>query len=232
MVNGAPNPILVALDVSSAEQAVRLARSVSPHVGGFKVGLELLSGPGPAVVAAIGELGKPVFADAKLHDIPNTVAAAAASLARLGARWITVHGAGGQPMIDSAVESASAGGAGILVVTVLTSLDQALLAATGVPATIGRHVARLARLARTAGAEGVVCAVKELGDVAQVAPDLIRVTPGIRPFGTSSHDQARIATPQEALRRGATYVVIGRAITEDRDPAAAAERLASEVAPA
>src|SRR5690606_30654836 len=120
--------------------------------------------------------------------------------------------------------------AGILVVTVLTSLDAAALAATGVAGTPGKQVTRMARLAATTGAEGVICSVKELGDVAQVAPELIRVTPGIRPAGTDGHDQARIATPGEAIRRGATWLVVGRAITRAADPVAAAKEIQGEVA--
>jgi orotidine-5'-phosphate decarboxylase len=225
------NPVIVALDLSSGEDAVRLARSVAPHVGAFKVGLELLSGPGPVLVSAIAELGKPVFCDAKLHDIPNTVERAAANLARAGARWITAHAAGGPAMIDGAVRGARRGGSGtgILCITVLTSLSSADLAAVGSGDSIGRQVARMARLARDGEAEGVVCSVKELGDVAQVAPDLLRVTPGIRPAGASSDDQARVATPEQALQRGADLVVIGRPITAAPDPVEAAAAISRSI---
>ncbi|MEX1005483.1 MAG: orotidine-5'-phosphate decarboxylase [Acidimicrobiia bacterium] len=218
------NPVIVALDLSTGEEAVRLARALTPHVGAFKVGLELLSGPGPVLVSAIAELGKPVFCDAKLHDIPNTVERAATNLARAGARWITAHAAGGPAMIESAVRGAHRGSVttGILCITVLTSLTTADLAAVGSGDSIGRQVARMARLARDGNAEGVVCGVKELGDVSQVAPDLLRVTPGIRPAGTSADDQARVATPEEALERGADLVVIGRPITAAPDPVEAA----------
>ena len=224
-------PVAVALDVSSGEQAIRLARSVAPHVGAFKIGLELLSGPGPVLVSALAELGKPVFCDAKLHDIPNTVERAAANLARAGARWITVHAAGGPTMIARAVEGARTGSplAGILCITVLTSLTSADLAAVGHGESVGRQVARMARLAESGGAEGVVCSVKELGDVAQVAADLLRVTPGIRPEGSTNDDQARVATPQQALERGADLLVIGRPITAAPDPAAAAEQIARSI---
>lgn len=224
-------PIAVALDMSSAEDAVRLGRRIVPHVGAFKVGLELLSGPGPGVVSAVADLGRPVFCDAKLHDIPNTVRRAAYNYARAGARWITVHAAGGSPMIEAAVEGAgsAAPDAGILCITVLTSIDSAQLAAVGQGDSVGRQVARTARLARDAGAEGVVCAVRELGDVAQVAPELLKVTPGIRPPGGSLDDQRRVATPQEALQRGADLLVIGRPITAAPDPVAAAAALAEMV---
>lgn len=224
------NPIIVALDVSDARSAVDLATVLTPQVGGFKVGLELLMGPGPATIAAIGELGRPVFVDAKLSDIPHTVGRAARALGRVGARWVTVHGAGGAVMLEAAVEGLAdgAGGheAGILAVTVLTSLSGAELAATGVNGSPGRQVARISKLAAAAGAEGVVCSVRELGDVAQVAPDLVRVTPGIRPTGPgdepADHDQARTATPTEAIHRGADWIVVGRPITRSEDPAATA----------
>lgn len=228
-----PAPVLVALDVPTAEEAVRLATALRPHVAGFKVGLELLMGPGPAVVATVAELGKPVFCDAKLHDIPNTVGRAARRLGRMGARWVSAHASGGADMLRAAGEGLVAGAAGapsgILAITVLTSLDAATLAAVGVAGSPGRQVARLARLAAGAGVEGVVCSVKELGDVAQVAPDLVRVTPGIRPAGVDADDQARVATPEEAVDRGADLLVIGRAITGAPDPVAAAERISRSI---
>ncbi|MFP3915826.1 MAG: orotidine-5'-phosphate decarboxylase [Actinomycetota bacterium] len=223
------NPIIVALDFSEARAAVETARTLVPHVGGFKVGLELLMGPGAAVVAAVRELGLPVFVDAKLHDIPNTVRRAARNLGLLGARWVTAHGSGGEAMLTAAAEGLEEGArghpGGILAITVLTSLDATDLAATGIAGTPGRQVARLAKLAASTPIEGVVCSVKELGDVAQVAPDLTRVTPGIRPAGADAHDQARTATPREAIERGADWIVVGRALTRAPDPAAAASGL-------
>lgn len=227
------NPVLVALDFPTAEEAVRLAERLAPHVGGFKVGLELMMGPGPATLAAIRQLGKPVFADAKLFDIPNTVEAAARQLGSLGARWVTVHAGGGREMIEAAVAGLTQGArgneAGILAVTVLTSFDPAGLAAVGVSGTVGKQTARLARLAASAGAEGVVCSVRELGDVGQVAPGLLRVTPGIRPAGSDPDDQARIATAAEAIKRGADFIVIGRPITRAKDPASVMKAINREL---
>lgn len=218
--------LIVALDVSQATEALALAHRLRPMVDGFKVGLELLAGPGPAVIGAVREVGLPVFVDAKLHDIPNTVEAAAARLGAYGARWVTVHASGGGPMIDAARRGLARGAdgheAGVLAVTVLTSLDAADLAQTGVQGSLGSQVARLARLAASAGAEGVVCAVRELGDVAQVAPGLLRFTPGVRPPGGEADDQARVATPQEAARRGADYVVVGRPVISHPSPEEAA----------
>lgn len=226
--------IIVALDVTDARSAVRLATSLAPHVGAFKVGLQLLMGPGPATVAAVRECGRPVFVDAKLHDIPNTVNRAAHALGEAGARWVTAHAAGGSAMLEAAVEGLreGAGGhqAGVLAITVLTSLTNADLAATGVNGSVGRQVARMARLGARADVEGVICSVRELGDVSQVAPHLLRVTPGIRPAGMTHHDQARTATPGEAIRRGADWFVVGRAITAAADPVAAADAINTEVA--
>ena len=223
------NPILVALDVSTAEKAVRLAKVLAPHVGGFKVGLELLMGPGAAVVAALAALDKPVFADAKLHDIPTTVARAARQLGRLGARWVTVHASGGSRMLEAAAEGLNegAGGrpAGLLGVTVLTSLAGEDLAEAGVAGSPGRQTARLAKLAAAGGCEGVVCSPAELGVIAQVAPQLLKVTPGIRPSGTPADDQRRTASPREAIERGADYLVIGRPILRDPDPGSAARAI-------
>ncbi len=224
-------PILVALDVPSAEEAVRLAKAVAPHVGGFKVGLGLLHGPGPGTVAAVAALGKPVFADAKLHDIPSQVKAAATHLGAIGARWVTAHVSGGQAMLEAAVAglSTGAGGpAGILGVTVLTSLDEAALAAVGITARPGKLVSRMARVAERAGCEGLVCSPLELGVVATVAPSLTTVIPGIRPT-PGDDDQRRVMTPQEAIQRGADWLVIGRPITRAADPVAAAAAIAASI---
>ena len=227
------NPVLVALDFASAEEATRMAKLVGPSVGGFKVGLELLMGPGPATVAAIVRLGKPVFVDAKLHDIPNTVLAASRQLGRMGARWLTVHAAGGREQMEAAVEGLDAGSggreSGVLAVTVLTSLSDADLAQVGVTGSTGRQTSRLAKLAEASGVEGVICAVKELGVVGEVAPASPRITPGIRPEGVTADDQKRVATPAEAIRRGAEWLVIGRAITRAPDPREAADAIVASL---
>lgn len=230
------NRILVALDLPSAEEAVRMAEAVAPHVGGFKVGLGLLHGPGPGTVSALASLGKPVFADAKLHDIPTQVEAAASRLGSLGARWVTTHASGGGRMVEAAVaglDRGSGGGAGILAVTVLTSLDEADLAAIGFGGTPGKLVSRLTKLAQRSGAEGVVCSPAELGVVATVAPELLKVTPGIRPDGsdTASDDQRRTASAGAAFAKGADWLVVGRPITRAVDPVAAAEEIARTAAP-
>lgn len=226
------NPIIVALDVASAEEAIRLARKVEPHVGAFKVGLGLLHSAGPGVAAALVDLGKPVFADAKLHDIPSQVEAAASRLGRLGVRWVTAHVSGGSAMLRAATEAlgeSSGGHAGILGVTVLTSLAESDLASIGVASTPGKLVSRMSRLAASAGCEGVVCSPQELTVVASVAPDLIKVTPGVRPEGSDAKDQRRTMAPAAAIERGANWLVIGRPITAAVDPVAAAAGIAAQL---
>jgi orotidine-5'-phosphate decarboxylase len=225
------SPVLVALDVRTAEEAVRLARLLSGKVAGFKVGLGLLHGPGPGVVGALARLG-PVFADAKLHDIPSQVQAAARRLGEYGARWVTAHASGGVEMMQAAAAGLAAGAAGrdagILAVTVLTSIDEASSSAL-FGRTPGELTSRLARRAAEAGVEGVICSPKELRVVADVAPGLLRVTPGIRPAGSAAHDQRRTATPREALERGADLLVVGRPITAAPDPLAALMVLHAEL---
>lgn len=226
------NRIIVALDLASAEEAVRLAKKVHPYVGAYKVGLGLLHGAGPGIVAAMVDLGKPVFADAKLHDIPSQVHAAARRLGRLGVRWVTAHVSGGEAMIRAAVEGlgdTSGGHAGLLGVTVLTSIGQDDLVGLGIGSSPGKLVSKMSRVAATAGAEGIVCSPQELGVVGSVAPELLRVTPGVRPKGVATGDQQRVMTPQEAIERGADWLVIGRPITAAPDPEAAAKELAGVV---
>lgn len=226
------NPVLVALDLPNASDAARMARLVAPHVGGFKVGLELLMAEGPSVIDEICEMGRPVFVDAKLHDIPNTVHKSARAIAARGARWVTVHAAGGTSMIEMAaqgLDEGSGGSAGVLAVTVLTSLDDSALAETGVDGGVEAQVESLARLAAQGGAEGVICSPHEAQTVKAVSGRLLAVTPGIRPRGDSHDDQARVATPAEALESGADLLVIGRAITGAGDPASAAAAIESSI---
>ena len=222
------NPILVALDVDSAEHAEDLARSVHPHVGGFKVGLQLVMSEGPDVVGRIARLGKPVFADLKLHDIPNTVRRAAIAMTVQGARWVTTHASGGREMIEAAVEGLQVGSghhAGVLAVTVLTSMDESDLANVGVATSVSEQVRRLTDVASSAGAEGVICSPNEVPTVKAVDGGLLAVTPGIRNVITEPDDQKRINTPIEAMRLGADLLVIGRSITAADDPVEAANAI-------
>lgn len=226
------NPITVALDLPTAEQAVLMAKTVGPHVGAFKIGLGLLHGPGPGTIDALVRIGRPVFVDAKLHDIPSQVAAAAERLGKHGARWITAHVGGGNAMLEAAVEGFQTGAAGaecgILGVSVLTSLDASDLKRIGFQRTPGQLVGRMAKLAGESGCEGLVCSPQELHVVAQAAPSLMRVTPGIRSVDLDD-DQSRTATPLDAIERGATMLVIGRPITQAADPAEAAARILRDI---
>jgi orotidine-5'-phosphate decarboxylase len=224
-----PAPIAVALDATDLETAARWAALVTPHVSTVKIGLELYLRYGPEVVASVrGASGVEVFLDLKLHDIPATVAAAARAVARLHPEMLTVHAAGGATMVRAAAEAAP--GAKIIAVTVLTSLGGADLDRIGLAGPLSDAVRRLAVLAVEAGAHGLVCSAREVAEVrAEVGPDILLVTPGIRPAGSDANDQARIATPEEALRAGADLLVVGRPITGAADPGAAAAAMAASV---
>ena len=228
------NPVLVALDTPDLARARRLAQDLAGVVGGFKVGLEMIMANGPSVIAEIASLGSPVFADVKLHDIPNTVEKAASQLGRHGARWLTVHGSGGGEMISAAVTGLERGGAettGVLVVTVLTSLDQADLAEIGFGRPLEEQVAEMAGLAEGRGAEGVICSPQEATIVKGVTPDLLAVTPGVRLTEGDTHDQKRVTTPIRAMEAGADLLVVGRAITANPDPVQAAKRVVDSLRP-
>jgi len=222
------SPVIVALDVATLEEASVLARSLAGEVGGFKVGMELLMGEGPRAISTIADIGLPVFADAKLHDIPNTVGKAAAKIRSAGARWVTVHGAGGPEMLESAVEGMA--GRGVLAVTMLTSLDSSDLPQIGIPATPAGYVATIAGLAAAASCEGVICSPAEIGTVREAEPSLQIFTPGVRPGATDADDQKRIASPQQAIADGADYLVIGRPITAAPNPVLVAQEIAAAIA--
>ena len=227
------NRVIVALDVPRLDDAETLARSLADHVGGFKVGLELMMTHGPGAVTRIAALGRPVFADAKLHDIPSTVERAAAALGRHGARWVTTHAAGGLEMISAAVRGLNVGSGGgdngVLAVTVLTSLDEEDLSALGLNTSVAEHSGLLARIAHDAGAEGVVCSPHEVPVVKSVSADLLVVTPGIRVDKGDADDQKRIATPAAAAAAGADLLVVGRPITAAPNPVAAAAAIAESL---
>lgn len=226
------NRVLVALDVPTAAEALALAETLQPHVGGFKIGLELLMGEGPAIVSQVAALGSPVFVDAKLHDIPNTVGRAAERLGSMGARWVTVHASGGSEMVrvaSEALNESSGGTGGVLAVTVLTSLGVYELAEMGIDRPLDELVASLARSAAGAGAEGVVCAVTEARLVHALGLGLTVVTPGIRPAGAGPSDQKRVATPEAAIKAGSDLLVIGRPITAAPDVVAAAIAISEQI---
>jgi orotidine-5'-phosphate decarboxylase len=225
------NPVFVAIDTPSLEQALALCEQVRGGAGGVKLGLEFFSSCGPAGVERILEHGIPVFLDLKLHDIPNTVRAATRAARELGVRLLTVHAAGGRAMVEAAVSGAGPE-CGVFAVTVLTSMDGAAVAeATGRERVeVLDEVLRLAALARAGGARGVVCSGREASAVReQHGPALQRLVPGIRFADGAAHDQARVVTPGAAAASGADYLVIGRAVTAAADPAAAMRRVLAEL---
>ncbi len=227
------NPIIVALDVPTAEQALALARDVAPAVGAFKIGGELFTAAGPDIVHRVRDLGAGVFLDLKYHDIPNTVAKAVAAAVRLDVQMLTVHASGGSAMLRAAEESAqqTAAQSGrhpplVLGVTVLTSLDGSALAEIGGDANVGRQVERLAGLAVRSGLRGLVCSPLEIVALRQFLPDKVQlVTPGIRTGAEQADDQKRTLTPREAIAAGANWLVIGRPIYAAPNPRAAAEAI-------
>lgn len=222
-----PAPIAVALDAPDLETAARWAGLVTPHVSTVKIGLELYLRYGPGVVASIrGASGVKVFLDLKLHDIPATVAGAVRAVARLRPELVTVHATAGPEAIRAAV--ASAPDTTIAAVTVLTSLGPDDLDSIGMVGPAPDAVRRLSVLAVAAGAGALVCSPREVAAVrAEVGQDIALITPGIRPAGSDRNDQARVATPEEALRAGADLLVIGRPITGAPDPGAAASAIAA-----
>jgi orotidine-5'-phosphate decarboxylase len=224
-----PAPVAVALDAPDLDTAAHWAALVTPHVSTVKIGLELYLRYGPDVVATVrGASGVSVFLDLKLHDIPNTVAGAARAVSRLRPEILTVHAAGGADMIKAAVEAVP--GTMVAGVTLLTSIRDQDLAELGVPGTVSDAVRRMAVLAVAAGARGLVCSPQEVAAVrAEVGRDITLITPGIRPSGADSDDQARIATPVEAIKAGADLLVIGRPITRAPDPGAAAATIAASL---
>jgi orotidine-5'-phosphate decarboxylase len=202
-------------------------------VGVLKVGLELFVREGPSATKLGAELGADVFLDLKLMDIPETVERAVASAAELGVKYLTVHASGGSKMLERAQQRAEPSGLILLAVTVLTSLDASDLSALGVERDPAAHVLGLGRLAREAGIGGLVCSAAEVGALrSALGPELVLVTPGIRPAGASHDDQKRVATPAAALAAGASLLVVGRPIRDAVDPRAAAEAILAEIAQA
>lgn len=223
--------LIVALDTADPAEATGWARSVGPHTGLVKLGLEAFTRHGPDLARAVAEAAsRPVFLDLKLHDIPNTVAGAVASARALGVAMLTVHASGGPAMLRAARDAAGTDGPLLLAVTVLTSLDDAALAATGIAGNTTDQVLRLASLALEAGIDGLVCAPTEIEALRRrFGQEPALVVPGIRPEGSESDDQARVATPARAVAQGADWIVVGRPVTRAADPGAAAGAIAASI---
>jgi orotidine-5'-phosphate decarboxylase len=218
-------PVFVALDTTDLDQAKRIAARVRNHVGGIKLGLEFFCANGPEGVRAMAEAQLPIFLDLKLHDIPNTVAKAVQALRLLEPAILTVHAAGGRAMMEDA-KAAAPVGTKVIGVTVMTSLDDADLAATGVKGDSHAQVERLTALTREAGLDGVVCSGREVAAAKRLWPNGFFVVPGVRPPDSAAGDQKRVMTPREALDNGASILVIGRPITQAPDPDEAARAIA------
>ena len=231
--------LIFALDVNSRYEALELAKKLVGHVGVFKIGLELFSSEGPAVVKAVTDVGGAVFLDLKLHDIPTTVERAALNASRLGVRFLTVHASGGRRMLEAACRGAREGAgtgresAKILAVTVLTSMEDQDLRDIGLDGPVVAAAERFALLADRATCYGVIASAREAAAIRAVCRDKFAiVTPGIRPAGSDAQDQARFETPASAIEQGADFLVVGRPIRDAADPAAAADAIVAEIASA
>jgi len=234
------NRLLVALDVESGERALALARSLQDVAGGFKIGSRLFTLEGPSLVRSLAGTGARVFLDLKFHDIPNTVAQAVESAVLTGAWMVNVHASGGATMMEGARHAATDAATRahvasplLIAVTVLTSMDRATLRDVGVERPLEDQVIGLARLTKQAGLDGVVASPLETAAIrAACGPDFVIVTPGIRgaSAGAEKNDQSRTLGPAEAIKAGATYIVVGRPIIAAKDPRAAAEAIVAELA--
>jgi orotidine-5'-phosphate decarboxylase len=225
--------LIVALDVSTAAAARNIVAAVGDSASAYKVGMQLFTAEGPNFVRELASSGRRVFLDLKFHDIPTTVAAAVHEAALLGVSMLTVHAGGGGKMLRAAVDAARAVNPNLLVlaVTVLTSMDESDLATLGLRGSVTEHALRLAALALANGCQGVVSSARECGPLrGEFGNDFVIVTPGVRPAGSGHDDQARVVTPAEAIAAGATYIVVGRPITQAPDPAAEARAILGQLA--
>jgi orotidine-5'-phosphate decarboxylase len=222
--------LIVALDFPTQAKALALVSVLSGSVSTYKIGLQLYTVAGPAIVQAVAATGAKIFLDLKLHDIPNTVAKAVAAAGELGVQMLTVHLSGGGTMLKAAVE-ARAPNLSLLGVTVLTSATQETLGEIGVTASLEDQVLRLAELGKNSGVDGLITSPQEVALLREkLGPEITLVTPGVRPSWAAADDQKRFTTPRNALGSGADYLVIGRPITAAEDPRAAVERVVEELA--
>jgi len=232
------NPIIVALDVPTADAALKLVEQLAPVAGGFKIGSELFTTAGPEIVRQIRALGALVFLDLKFHDIPNTVANAVAAAVRLDIQMLTVHASGGTEMLMAAEEAAqeTAWKHGrtpplVLGVTVLTSLGAGALREVGLDVNVDYQVRRLAAVGTKAGLRGLVCSPLEIATLRKILPAQVQlVTPGIRTGEEKADDQKRTLTPREAIDAGANWLVIGRPIYAAENPRSSAEKILGSLA--
>lgn len=218
------SPIVVALDYPTMAQSIEMAKRLDPNQCRVKVGKELYTTAGPAILDALHALGFEIFLDLKFHDIPNTVANAVSVAAKAGVWMVNVHASGGRRMMEAsanALQQLPNNNTLLIAVTVLTSMDQSDLVEIGIDATPEQHVKRLAALAKSSGMDGVVCSAQESKMLStELGKDFVLVTPGIRPTGSDQGDQKRIMTPAEAMAAGSHYLVMGRPITQAADPIA------------
>lgn len=222
--------IIVALDYSSAEQALTLTSRLNPSLCRLKVGKELFTATGPGLIEQLVRDGFDIFLDLKYHDIPNTVANACKAAADMGVWMINVHAMGGRKMLSAAREAIPPGTVKLIAVTLLTSMDQHDLDDIGLQGNPEQIVLRLAALARDCGLDGVVCSALEAQQLRRkIGPDFLLVTPGIRPQENAGDDQKRIATPAAAIQNGSDYLVIGRPITQAQNPLRILEQLNQEI---
>jgi orotidine-5'-phosphate decarboxylase len=223
--------LIVALDYPTAKEALQLVDALEQTCQWFKVGMELYYAAGNQIVEQLRNRGFNVFLDLKLHDIPNTVASAIRSVTQAGASLLTIHATGGAAMMSAAAKAAEAPNAPrLLAVTVLTSMDSEQLTGIGISVTPADQVLRLARLAEASGITGLVCSAEETSLLRKhLHPDTLLVVPGIRPAGAAAQDQKRIATPAQAIARGASMLVIGRPITQAANPAQATQAILDEI---
>ena len=227
----AKDHLAVALDFPDATQAIALVDRLGNTCSWYKVGMELYYAAGDHIVRQLHDRGFSVFLDLKLHDIPNTVAAAVRSVSQTGASLLTIHATGGAAMMSAAaVAAASPGAPRLLAVTVLTSMDANELAGIGIDGSPADEVRRLAKLAQASGINGFVCSPEEVAMLRKkTGPDSLLVVPGIRPAGSETGDQKRIATPAKAIADGASLLVVGRPITRAADPLLAAHSILEEI---
>jgi orotidine-5'-phosphate decarboxylase len=219
--------LIVALDTYKSEEAKLWVKQVGDRVGFYKVGMELFTTAGPDMIKWLKQLNKKVFLDLKFHDIPNTASKAVAAASRLGVDLCTIHAPGGPEMLRAC--RAVCGDTKLLAVTVLTSIDQDQLDSIGIVRTVAEQVKAMAALAYESGIHGVICAPTDLGELSDLPPEFLRVTPGIRPADSAAGDQKRIMTPREAAKGGASHIVVGRPITAAPDPVRASEKILAEL---